>query len=93
MFNHGLVGFEFPLPNGFKNDSNRNDICASIYSDSLGLKIFIDQADPSKREEPSYPRFAAYKTNEDGEIEDSINDMVFQSEDFKALLGFVRQVL
>lgn len=64
-------------------------MCASIYSEKLGLKVFIDHKDLDMREESNYPRFAVYKTNDDGEIEDSINDMVFQSEDWKALLGFV----
>ena len=79
------------MPEGFKDDSNGNDICASIYSEALGLKIFIDNKDPDAREEPNYPRFAVYKTNGDGEIEDPINDLVFQSEDWLSVLEKVKR--
>lgn len=87
QLNHRVGNFEYPMPEGFKDDSNGNDICASIYSKDLGLKIFIDHIDPEEREEPSYPRFAVYKTNADGEIEDSVGGLVYQSDDWVEVLS------
>lgn len=78
--NHRLHGFEYPIPDGFRDDSNGNDICASIYSKALGVKIFIDRANPDEREEPNYSRFSVYKTNSYGEIEDHIAGLVIESE-------------
>lgn len=85
--NHRVANFEHLMPEGFKDDSNGNDVCASIYSEKLGLKVFIDHKYPNKREESNYPRFAVCKTNDDGEIEDSINDIVFQSEDWGSIIA------
>lgn len=83
--NHKVGSFEYSLPISFIDDSNGNDICASIYSQLYGLKIFIDHIDPIKREEPSYSRFAVYKTNEYGETE----DLILESECWSDILSFL----
>lgn len=85
QLNHRVGNFEYDMPIGFRDDSNANDICASIYSEKLGLKIFIDHFNPDEREVASYKRFSVYKVNECGEIEDSINDLVAEVEDWQAV--------
>ena len=89
QLNHRVGSFEYTMPYGFKDDSNANDICASIYSEKMGLKIFIDHINPEEREEPNYKRFSVYKTNEFGEVEDSINDLVAESEEWLNIYGLL----
>ena len=92
QLNHRVGDFEYPMPEGFKDDSNGNDICASIYSESLGLKIFIDHKDPEAREEPNYPRFAVYKTNDDGEVVDHVDGLFLQSENWLTVIDKINSL-
>lgn len=85
---HRIGTFEHTLPPTFIDSSYGNDICPSIYSKALQLKIFIDHVDPLKREEPSYARFGVYKTNELGETEGSL----LESEHWEDVLNFIQTV-
>lgn len=48
------------LPEGFVDISWHNDACPSFASDTLGLCVFIDFADPAQREFPETPRFTVF---------------------------------
>lgn len=89
QLNHRVGNFEYDIPIGFRDDSNANDICASIYSEKMGLKVFIDHINPEEREVASYKRFSVYKVNECGEIEDSINDLVAESEEWLSIYSLL----
>ncbi|HHC7417891.1 TPA: hypothetical protein ACN3ZQ_001075 [Vibrio cholerae] len=84
--NHRVGCFEHEIPKSFVDDSNGNDVCASIYSEDLKVKVFIDHINPEEREEPSYARFAIHKTNEFGETE----DLVLESESWEEILDLIR---
>lgn len=60
--------FEHELPVGFVDDSYGNDVCASILSKELKLKIFIDDVNHENREITDSNRFTMLQTNEDGEV-------------------------
>ncbi|MBE0506975.1 MAG: hypothetical protein IBX50_09695 [Marinospirillum sp.] len=80
--------FEEKIPPTFYDHSNRNDICPSIYSRLLGIKIFIDSKNPEEREEPNYPRFSVYKTNEIGETE----EIAYETEVWQEILDFIEKL-
>lgn len=87
-FKHPRVKtFEENLPIGFVDDSYGNDVCASVISSALGLKIFIDSKNPEDREEPQYPRFSIYKTNIYGETE----DLIFETDEFEKIKDIVNK--
>lgn len=47
------------IPAGFEDVSWHNNMCPSFASDAFGLEIWIDFANPAKREyEGEYPRFS-----------------------------------
>lgn len=83
--NHRVGYFEHEIPKSFVDDSNGNDICASIYSHVLRVKIFIDHINSNEREEQSYARFAVHKTNELGETK----DLILESESWDEILNLV----
>jgi len=45
------------IPDGFDDVSWHNDTCPSFLNDRAGLIIFVDFADPDRREFPECPRF------------------------------------
>ena len=84
--NHpNVCSFEGTFPEGFADVSYGNDVCASIYSSKLGLKVFIDHLLPRDREEPEYSRFSIYRANEFGETE----ELMFETEDFKDVETYI----
>ena len=57
------------IPEGFKDVSWHNDAMPSFTNPDLRLSIWIDYADPEKREFPEMERFSLHTVNEDGFIE------------------------
>lgn len=80
--------FEHKLPDGFVDDSYGNDVCASILSKELKLKIFIDDVNPENREIADSKRFTMLQTNEDGEILTYNHDggFCFETDDWSEVL-------
>ena len=58
--------FDSTLPSlhGFTDDSWQNDVCPSLYNETLNLKIFCDYLDPNKRECKG-KMFALYSHDDD----------------------------
>jgi hypothetical protein len=53
-----------PVLHGFTDDSWQNDVCPSLYNETLNLKIFCDYLDPNKRE-CGGKMFALYSHDDD----------------------------
>jgi hypothetical protein len=51
---------------GFVDTSWRNDACPSFADESLGLSVWIDYADPSRREHPEIERFSISEIDDSG---------------------------
>ena len=77
---------DFPaMPETFVDTSWRNDACPSITSDALGLTIWIDYADPAKREhDGKYLRFSVQ--NQSAGIETSGG---FDTDDWSEVLALI----
>lgn len=58
------------LPQGFFDQSWHNDTMPSFTNEKLGLKVWIDYAEPERREDPSGKRFALQQVSDDDESED-----------------------
>jgi len=71
------------IPPGFVDSSWRNDICPSFTNEALGLVLWIDFADPSRREFPHWHRYRVTTASAD-----DIADL-FDSDDFAAVVAFV----
>lgn len=80
-----LTSREFPafdlstmpaLPEGFEESSWHNDVAPSYVRDVVGglsVHIWIHEADPAEREQPDFPRFAAYLLDyASGQVEGSL---------------------
>jgi hypothetical protein len=62
-----------PLPEGFEDVSWHNDTCPSAYNAAERLAIFVDYADPERREFPENDgRFSLVRTDDDGATIDTI---------------------
>jgi hypothetical protein len=75
------------VPDGFEDCSYRNDDCPSWYNRVLGLKLWIDYAEPSRRE-PGRLRFALQRYADELEFVDEI----LQSDDYAAVLAAIEEV-
>ncbi|TYL70957.1 hypothetical protein [Bradyrhizobium cytisi] len=65
------------MPRGFEDSSWHNDSCPSFTSEELGLRIWIDYADPAQREHDGGSRFML----EPSESEDTITETLL-TDDF-----------
>jgi hypothetical protein len=55
-----------PLPDGFVDTSWHNNVCPSMTNAALGLEIFCDYTDTSKREAPGGKRFSVIHESDVG---------------------------
>ncbi len=78
---------EFQIPAGFVDSSWHNDSCPSWFDEQSWLKLWIDYADPDKRESPG-PRFALQQYNSDHEFVDEL----LRSDDFDEVLCAVMKL-
>ncbi|WP_047308801.1 hypothetical protein [Rhodopseudomonas palustris] len=69
---------------GFADSSWRNDVCPSFTSEALGLVLWVDFADPMRREFPEWDRYRV--TSEENSIVD-----LMSSNDFAAVVVFVSE--
>lgn len=76
------------LPAGWEDISWRNDACPNFINSALGVALFIDYPDPQWREYPEYPRFLAYRVDEDGAVM-SDKAAVAEGEDFAAVMAAI----
>jgi hypothetical protein len=68
------LDYDLKLLPGFVDDTSGNDTCASMRNDALGIKIFMEQADPARRENNAdAPRFSVHRHGEDGCIDEHGN--------------------
>lgn len=72
------------IPANWRDQSWHNDSCPSFNAGN-GRVVFIDFADAAQREFPDISRFTVHA---DPEIADS-NDVLFESDDWAAVLAFV----
>jgi hypothetical protein len=70
------------VPAGFADTSYRNDTCPSAMNLAETLQVYIDYADPSRREIEGQTRFCVLEHGDD------ITE-VFASEDWEATLAFL----
>jgi hypothetical protein len=49
------------IPASFVDVSWHNDASPCFVSDTLGLELWVDYADPAKREYPGFPRYRVYQ--------------------------------
>jgi|LakMenE01Jun11ns_1017448.scaffolds.fasta_scaffold9235343_2 hypothetical protein len=76
------------LPEGWEDISWRNDACPNFVNYKLGVALFVDFAEPEKREIPEYPRFLAYPVYEDG-TPASDQPAIAESEDFDTVMKII----
>jgi hypothetical protein len=74
------------IPQGFEDSSWHNDSCPSFTSEELGLRIWIDFADPEQRDITEGSRFAL----EPSESLDNITDPIC-TDDWQAILDAVEE--
>lgn len=84
-FNHCVSGMEYPLPDGFKEDSYGNDTCASAVNELLKVKLFVDHKNPDDREDPEKERFAVFSADEEGVTV----HFLFESESYSEVCEFI----
>ncbi len=68
---------------GFVDSSWRNDACPSFTNEALGLVLWVDFADPSRREFPDWHRYRITTAAQDAPAD------LFSSDDFAAVVAFV----
>jgi len=71
--------YELPKIDGFTDSSWGNDVCPSIYNEALGLMIYCDYADASKRDGYNM----RYTVNDDG------TESLLETDDLAEVLAFV----
>jgi len=73
------------MPPGFNDTSWRDEAMPSFVNPELGLRIWVDYADPALREDPGAPRFSLARVDWDGEAGDDI----VATDDWDALVDAV----
>jgi hypothetical protein len=76
------------MPEGFEDSSWGNDACPSISSEKLGLLVYVDYVDTSKREEGCEFRFAVFPLDEDGSI-DHDRGLLQTTDDWAEVLALI----
>lgn len=76
---------DIAIPEGFEDVSWVNDTCPSFQHKELDLLLFVDYADPSKREHEDTLRFSLI-TTEDGMLTDARDDLAY-TDDFAEVLA------
>jgi hypothetical protein len=79
--------YALPLIDGFKDSSWRNDFCPSLENEQLGLKLFCDYADKSKRE-CGGDKFILYRLDDGA----SIDETIASSEDLNVILEAINDL-
>ena len=77
------------LPPGFRDSSWHHDVCPSMRNETLGLLVFIDFTDVTKREftDDDSPRFSVLKMDGDGCLENS--DTILTTDDWAEVLALI----
>ena len=87
---------EVEIPKGFVDDSWRNDICPKFYNAKLGLVLWVEEPDASKREIPEMLRFCLQRVEvlpagdyvwPQGEI-----NTICESDDFSDILAALKRL-
>jgi hypothetical protein len=73
-----------PIPDGFADSSWHNDTCPSYINEAIGVQVFIDYVDVSKRELPEGKRF----TVSDADTYETL----LQTDDWNAVLHRIADV-
>ncbi|RXG91626.1 hypothetical protein [Bradyrhizobium zhanjiangense] len=74
------------IPEGFADASWRNDACPSFLSEALGMRIWIDYADPQQRDHSDGCRFSLVPDSMDDDITDGI-----ATDDWAAVLAAIEE--
>jgi hypothetical protein len=85
-----------PIPADWRADHWGNDACPSWIAyqsgdsvdDALTVKVYVDHADPDKRESPYYPRFSVTTDRDDGHNPDA----EYVGDDWSAVLAVVARI-
>lgn len=81
---------EFEIPEGFVDESWNQDVCPKFYNEELGVVLWVEEPDASKREFPEMGRFCLVRVTplEDGDFEFSNPpDVICESESFDDVLA------
>ncbi len=82
---------DIELPAGFRDVSFVNDSCPSFQNDDLDLLLFVDYADPAKREYPETERFSLIRT-ENGELPLHSNSHLLDTDDLNKIVEKIEEV-
>lgn len=73
------------FPEGWTDSSWHNDICPSRMSPDDTIQVFVDYADPDRREMPELPRFSVSRLSESDNPE-----TLLESDDWSEVLAFIQ---
>lgn len=79
-FDHDVV-----IPDGFEDTSWGNDICPSFFNLALQISLYVDYANPERREWPELKQFSLHRTDEVGGRLDGGEDLV-NTDDWQEVL-------
>lgn len=83
---------DLALPDGFKDETWRNDTCPSFVDERTGLILYVDHPDPGEREIPECPRFTLRQmVKEDGgwQFGGGHDDVVVDGDDYDEVLSHI----
>lgn len=75
------------LPKGWVDQSWHNDACPSFFHPAKRTVLFLDYADPKKREHPGNFRYRAYAADEDGGCLGGADEWQVEGDDLHQVLG------
>jgi hypothetical protein len=75
------------LPEGFTDQSYRNDVCPHFDNDALRIAVWIDYPDKAEREYPDVKRFTVHGIDAEGS---AIGEMLFESDVWTDVLNFIQ---
>jgi len=74
------------IPDGFVDDSWRNDICPKFVNIDAGLLLWIEEPDPAERETSDWPRFLLERVERLPDGYEFLDDVLVRSEHFDDVL-------
>lgn len=74
------------IPEGFRDASWRNDAMPSFLNAEMGLRLYVDYPEASRRGSPDAPRFSLYRTDPEGEPHE---ESLAEGDDWQEILDAV----
>lgn len=74
------------IPDGFVDDSWKNDICPKWYNEDKNLLLFIEYQDIRYRETPDEPRFMLAQVDSDQEFDKGL----IITDDYQEILNYLK---